>query len=71
MGPKWFDGTILHFLVLPTHAIPLPQSLFDVDIDSGVFFFEAFNFSPALTISFSSFLHDGQYLKHLTAHQNT
>jgi hypothetical protein len=61
MGPKWFGGTMLHFFVLPTHAIPLPQSRFDVDAD--VFFFEAFNFPPAFTISFSSFLHVGQYLK--------
>jgi len=67
IGPKWFDGTILHFFVLPTHAIPLPQSLFDVEIDSGVFFLDTFNFSPALTISFSSFLHDGQYLKHFNS----
>lgn len=65
IGPKWFDGTMLHFFVLPTHAIPLPQSRFDVDVDSGVFFFELFNFSPAFTISFSSFLHNGQYLKYI------
>lgn len=64
MGPKWFDGTILHFFVLPTHAMPFPQSLLLVDIDSGVIFLETFNLSPAFTISFSSFLQDGQYLFH-------
>lgn len=62
-GPKWFDGTILHCFVAPTHAMPLPQSRFDVFDDPGLFFFKVFNLPPALTISLSSFLHDGQYLK--------
>lgn len=63
IGPKWDGGTVLHSLVLPTQAMPFPQSRLDLDVDSGVFFFDFFNFSPALTISFSSFLQDGQYLK--------
>jgi len=52
---------MLHVLVLPTHAIPFPQSRFDVE--ANVFFLVAFNFPPAFTISFSSFLQVGQNLK--------
>ena len=25
MGPKWLEGTMVHCLVLPTHAIPCSQ----------------------------------------------
>lgn len=112
IGPKWFGGTTLHTLCLPTQAIPcnyvklwlkhqfiyiyihyihllillmiecvdlklrsnnllvccitLPQSLLVWLVEEAIldFFLLSFNFSPAFTISFSSFLQLGQYLKY-------
>lgn len=58
---------MLHFFVLPTQAIPLPQFRFDVEtVDLS---FETFNFSPAFTISLSSFLHKEQYLNTQSVYQ--
>lgn len=68
--PKWLDGTILHFFVLPTQAMPLPQSRFGFVVVFVCVFLDSFNFPPALTISFVSSLQVGQYLK-CAIHRNS
>ena len=64
IGPKWLGGTRVHSLVLPTQAIPFPQSRELLELAEAIldFFLDSFSFSPALTISFSSFLQSEQYL---------
>jgi hypothetical protein len=53
MGPKWFEGTIVHSLARPAQAIPRPQSrvVFLFKLDGALaFFLLSLSFSPAFTI---------------------
>lgn len=65
IGPKWFWGTMVHTLWRPAHAKPLPQSREVLPLAEAIlaFFLLSFSFSPAFTISVSSFLHSGQNLQ--------
>lgn len=71
IGPKWFCGTMVHTFWRPAHANPLPQSREVLPLAEAIlaFFLLSFNFSPAFTISLSSFLHSGQNLQSNIKHQ--
>lgn len=64
MGPKWLAGTMVHSLVRPTQAMPLPQSRREDDVADAIFafFLLCFSFSPACTTSLESVRQLGQYL---------
>lgn len=64
MGPKWLAGTMVHSVVRPTHAMPLPQSRWEEEVADAIFafFLLSFSFSPACTTSLESVRQLGQYL---------
>lgn len=73
MGPKWFWGTMVHTFWRPAQAKPLPQSREVLPLAEAIlaFFLLSFSFSPAFTISVSSFLHSGQNLQKVIKHPHT